>query len=481
MQLPNYKLNIPGYTILYHNTSDNNVDSILVNGLKADAGKDQNRGKDGDFVWATNIPNLRGYGGNTIAFKVPSDGIENYKVNDTEYTLPFDIPASDILFVDRFIFPNTRLSDIPKLLDKFGKDKVIDTFTKNQNKLINISLDSLLNIINGNLNEDASIDEKKQQLARAKKYVEENPDDPDNDEVYGLIDKLEKELNNETSLKELDDPYQPGEREAMNGLFNFENSTVRDALEKEFPGSCQGFWMGGSPMDWKSKVPVIADIRNKAKIINLLAKEFGVSKDKVEFAGLEKTKVKKTDPDRHYSDNYIPYKTINKMVFNVDWKETTNEDLKRYQDYIRSSMKNQGIEWESEILEGINQPTQNRIGNFALDVLVDRRYGNAKFTDIADVEVGPDYIDIAFDFMFRETETINGLSGKPSKVIHPTPTEIEVTEKRIDKFMTEDFPTLFFRYYKVTPFFRIIADEHRWIDKDSLACFYTIEQFNERK
>lgn len=277
------------------------------------------------------------------------------------------------------------------------------------------------------------------------------------------------------------DVYQPGEREAMDGLFKHEQDTVRNALENAFPGSCPNFWISGSPMNWESKVPVITDESNKNKIISILADVYGVSKDKVKYTGTDQAKIRKTDVERRYSDNYIPYKTMTRLVFDVDWKETTNEDLKRYQDYIRTSMKKQGIQWESELLEGINKPVQDRIGNFALDVLVDRRYGNAKFTDIADIEVGPDYIDIAFDFDFKETETFNGLSGKPSKVIHPTPTEIEVTEKRIDKFMTEDFPTLFFRYYHVTPFFRIITDEHRWIDENSLACFYTIKQINERK
>lgn len=432
MKLPDYGMNIDGYKILYHNTSNENIDSIKTNGLKADAGKSQGRGKDGDFVWATETPNLRGYGGNTIAFKVKSDDIDQYKVNNTEYTLPFDIPANDILFIDSFVFPNVRLSDLSDLVARLGKKRVISTFTNNQDKLQGYSLDEIINIIND-------------------------------------IDSLNE------------DGYLPGEKEAMDGLTYFENTIVRDALEKLIPGSAQDFWVEGSPMDWKSVVPVIADASYIPKIINLLAPLFGVSKDKVKFIGTDRKKIRKFNTGRQYSDNYIPHKTMERLKFEVDWKETTNEDLARYQSYIRQSMARQGIQWESQLLEGINKPVQNRIGNFALDVLVDRRYGNAKFTDIADIEVGPDYLDIVFDFDFKEEEVLNGLSGNMSKVVHPTPTEIEVTEKRIDKFMTEQFPNLFFRYYKVTPFFRIVADEHRWLDKNALACMYDIIQFNERK
>lgn len=43
--------------------------------------------------------------------------------------------------------------------------------------------------------EDPTIEDKKDQIARAKKYIEENPDDPDNGELYELIDRLEKEIS----------------------------------------------------------------------------------------------------------------------------------------------------------------------------------------------------------------------------------------------------------------------------------------------
>lgn len=285
------------------------------------------------------------------------------------------------------------------------------------------------------------------------------------------MNRLPVQKTNESSFDE--------SNEAINALKHFEEVTLRSALENKYPGSANGLWLS-SVITFESDVPVLVDISEKDNVINILADAFQVSKDKVSFRGTEDFKLKKS-LDKPRSDNYQPYKTVERLVFHVDWHDTKDPDLVKYRDYTRKNMANQGVQWENELLEGINKPTQDRIGNFALDVLVDRRYGNAKFTDIADIEVGPDYLDIVFDFDFKEEEVLNGLSGNMSKVVHPTPTEIEVTEKRIDKFMTEQFPDLFFRYYKVTPFFRIVADEHRWLDKNALACMYDIIQFNERK
>ena len=268
------------------------------------------------------------------------------------------------------------------------------------------------------------------------------------------------------------------EKQAMACLDEFSHKILPNALEELIPGSANDFWMEGA-IDFQSVVPVLCDSSNNKKVMKLLAQVFQVDPSKVTFEGTDEHKFK--NGEFNNKTNYQPIKTRTRQRFGVDWRKTTEPNLATYRDYIMDSMKEQGIENWVNLNEGINKPTQNRIGNFALDVLVDRRYGNVKFTDIADVEVGADYIDIAFDFNFKEEIVMNGLSGKPSKVVHPTPTEIEVTEKRIDKFMTEQFPELFFRYYKVQPFFKVIADEHRWIDDNSLACFYDIIQYSEMK
>lgn len=149
LDMPNYNIKLDSnYIVLYHNTTSKNIDSIIKNGIKATAGKTQGRGLDGDFVWATSTPNLKGYGGNTVAFKIKKDIAEQYKVNSDEYTIPFDIPASDILFIDRYIVDNYRLSDIPNIVNKFGKDKVIKVYTNRQDKFVNgYTLQDLINII----------------------------------------------------------------------------------------------------------------------------------------------------------------------------------------------------------------------------------------------------------------------------------------------------------------------------------------------
>lgn len=121
----------------YHNTKFKNLDSIMKYGLLCSKGKEMSRGKDGDFVWAVNTPNLKGYGGCTVAFKIPKGkDSEKYKVNDDQYTFPFDIPVENILFIDVPVSPvnSARISDVPKLVEKYGEDKVIEVLSK---RLIN--------------------------------------------------------------------------------------------------------------------------------------------------------------------------------------------------------------------------------------------------------------------------------------------------------------------------------------------------------
>ena len=128
--LPDYSMAPKkGKVILYHNTSSENVDSILKSGIRADAGKEHGRGKDGDYVWATTTPNQKGYGGNTIAFQIDVKLLadnKHWKANDDEYHITKNIPAEDILFVDRPVADNQRESDIVNLVRRLGADKVRD-------------------------------------------------------------------------------------------------------------------------------------------------------------------------------------------------------------------------------------------------------------------------------------------------------------------------------------------------------------------
>lgn len=149
---PNYDINIPeDKLLLFHNTTQENAENIAFEGLKASAGKDQNRGKDGDFVWGTTVKNAKGYGGYTIAFVIDKKKAEPYKVNDTEYTLPFDIPSEDIVFIDEPIgLNNYRESDIKALIDKYGEDKVAEVLSTKTN----FDMDAIGLMISRSLNED---------------------------------------------------------------------------------------------------------------------------------------------------------------------------------------------------------------------------------------------------------------------------------------------------------------------------------------
>ena len=148
---PDYDLDVPqDRLLLFHNTSQENAEIIAKEGLKADAGSKQGRGKDGDYIWATSTKNAKGYGGYTVAFIVDKDKAEQYKVNDTEYTLPFDIPASDIMFIDEPIgLNNYRESDLKELINKFGEDKVAEVLSKKTN----LDSDAIGMLMSSSLNE----------------------------------------------------------------------------------------------------------------------------------------------------------------------------------------------------------------------------------------------------------------------------------------------------------------------------------------
>lgn len=132
---PDYNMDVPqGKILLFHNTTQENAESIASEGILANKGRDQGRGKDGDFVWATSVKNAKGYGGYTIGFMVDKDIADKYKVSDTEYTLPFDIPAGDIMFIDEPIGLNSyRESDIKELVNRYGEDKVAEVLSRKTN------------------------------------------------------------------------------------------------------------------------------------------------------------------------------------------------------------------------------------------------------------------------------------------------------------------------------------------------------------
>ena len=130
----NYKTPAKEGTIrLYTNTSAKNIDNILKNGLQTD--KARQLEYDGQMLWFETRPDLKGYGGTTIAVDVPVNS-QMEKVNDTQYTVFDNISPENIVFVDKPIFGTYRTSDLQNLVDKFGKEKVLNVFDKTSNKFI---------------------------------------------------------------------------------------------------------------------------------------------------------------------------------------------------------------------------------------------------------------------------------------------------------------------------------------------------------
>ena len=112
---------------LYTNTDAKNIDSILQNGL--DVNKAKQNEYEGNMTWFETRPDLKGYGGTTIAVDVPINSNMD-KVNDTQYTVYDNISPENIVFVDKPVMNNYRTSDIEDLVNKYGEDKVRNVFNR---------------------------------------------------------------------------------------------------------------------------------------------------------------------------------------------------------------------------------------------------------------------------------------------------------------------------------------------------------------
>lgn len=141
-QYPNYN-KIPKGT-LFHNTHLEYVNSIAHKGLLTSQSKQLEYS--GNMTWATSVPNQKGYGGCTVAFTLEGldANVRDYEqVNNDEYVIYVDIPVKNVLFIDLPVVDGngltlTRLSDIPRLIDRHGIDKVLKVFAKQSNVYIPI-------------------------------------------------------------------------------------------------------------------------------------------------------------------------------------------------------------------------------------------------------------------------------------------------------------------------------------------------------
>lgn len=144
--------------ILYHNTSNENAikiaDEGIICGLRVDVyGKGSEA--EGAGIWCT-IQRGYGYGGATITFEIDDNDELLKKQNDTEYILYRNVEPNEIIDIDLVIssissisgHTGTVESDIPNAIKKFGKDKILQVFKKNESKFVNpYNYDKLVNLI----------------------------------------------------------------------------------------------------------------------------------------------------------------------------------------------------------------------------------------------------------------------------------------------------------------------------------------------
>lgn len=109
-----------GYIRLYHNTKYENFQKIMKDGL--DPNKNR-QSSEGSITWLTTEKGT-GYGGYTVFVDLPSDQVNKFKVNSTEYTIPFKIEPEQIKVSDIPIVENYRTDDIIRQINKYGIDKV---------------------------------------------------------------------------------------------------------------------------------------------------------------------------------------------------------------------------------------------------------------------------------------------------------------------------------------------------------------------
>lgn len=123
-------------TILYHNTSVNNLDSILRDGLLVSRSNSEDA-SNYKCIWATDRPLRLEYGGVTLQINLP-DNIR-YEEDEGYYLIYDDIPPQYIKIIDYPLFKEKlsyKLSDIRNLMDRYPKEKIKQLILTYKNDLI---------------------------------------------------------------------------------------------------------------------------------------------------------------------------------------------------------------------------------------------------------------------------------------------------------------------------------------------------------
>lgn len=147
-----------GNITLYHNTSNQNAVKINTEGIKGGMrlsvyGKGSEA--EGAGIWCSTVRGY-GYGGATITFEIDENDENLVEQNDTEYIVYRNIKPEEIIDIDLMVssissvqgHTSTVESDIPSIINKFGKDKLLDVFKKNEGKFVSpYNYDTLINLI----------------------------------------------------------------------------------------------------------------------------------------------------------------------------------------------------------------------------------------------------------------------------------------------------------------------------------------------
>lgn len=201
---------------LYTNTSAENIDSILKNGL--DVSKAKQNEYEGNMTWFETRPDLKGYGGTTIAVDVPSN-LSMDKVNDTQYTVYDNISPENIAFIDKPVMNNYRTSDMEELLNKYGKEKVTQVFDRAlENGKASITKEEFNDLVN-------SISKETNQQNDKNVNLPETKTEP--------VIKFDNETKKQTA-KQITDVLNKN-------LENNENADIFDTIEKDTGKKLRGF------------------------------------------------------------------------------------------------------------------------------------------------------------------------------------------------------------------------------------------------